>query len=60
MKAGDLVQMKYEMWWILRDRRDYRKDVALVLEAEYNAVKLLHSDGIVKTGLAEHYEVVKT
>ena len=59
MKEGDLVRMKYEMWWRLRDRKDYCEDVALVLETAHNAVKILRSDGIVKAGLSENYEVVK-
>ena len=60
MKQGDLVRMKYEMWWRLKERKDYSEDVALVLETAHNAVKLLHSNGDIRAGLAEHYEVVKT
>lgn len=60
MKEGDLVRMKYEMWWRLKDRKDYCEEVALVLETAHNAVKLLYSTGAIKPGLVEHYEVIKT
>lgn len=60
MKEGDLVRMKYEMWWRLKSRKDYNQNVALVIEATRNAVKLLYNDGTVKTGLADNYEVMKT
>jgi hypothetical protein len=58
MKVGDLVKMKYEMWWKLRSRKDYVADVALVLEQTHNAVKVMLPNGLVKRGLIECWEVI--
>jgi len=58
MKVGDLVKMKYEMWWKLRSRKDYVADVAIVLEAVHNAVKVMLPNGCVKHDLIECWEVV--
>ena len=58
MKVGDLVKMKYEMWWKLRSRKDYVSDPAIVLEQAHNAVKVLLSNGLVKRDLMECWEVV--
>jgi hypothetical protein len=58
VKTGDLVKMKYEMWWKLQSRKDFTEEVAIVLETTYNAVKLLYADGMIKCNLAEHYEVI--
>ena len=58
MKVGDLVQMKYVMWWMLQDRKNFTKEVALVTEIDYNCLQLLFPDGMIKRNLAEHYEVV--
>ena len=41
MKVGDLVKMKYEMWWMLRSRKDFVDTPAIVLEQAHNAVKVL-------------------
>ena len=58
MKAGDLVKMKFIMWWMLQDRKDFTKEVALVTEIDYNCLQLLFPDGMIKRNLAEHYEVI--
>ena len=58
MKAGDLVKMKFTMWWMLADRKDFTKEVALVAEIDYNCLQLLFPDGMIKRNLAEHYEVI--
>ena len=58
MKVGDLVKMKYEMWWKLRSRKDYVSDVAIVLETVHNAVKVMLPNGTVKHDLTECWEVV--
>ena len=58
MKVGDLVKMKYEMWWKLRSRKDYVSDVGIVLETVHNAVKVMLPSGLVKRDLTEHWEVV--
>lgn len=58
MKAGDLVKMKYEMWWKLRSRKDYMSDFGIVLETVHNAVKVMLPSGLVKRDLIEHWEVI--
>ena len=58
MKAGDLVKMKFTMWWMLQDRKDFTKEVRIVLETEHNAVKLLCSDGMVRCSLVDQWEVI--
>ena len=58
MKVGDLVKMKYEMWWKLRSRKNFVTDIALVLEQEYNAVKVMLPNGLVKLGLVENWKVI--
>ena len=58
MKAGDLVKMKFIMWWMLQDRKDFTEEVRIVLETEYNAVKLLCSDGMVRCSLVDQWEVI--
>ena len=58
MKAGDLVKRKYIMWWTLQSRKDFTEEVRIVLEKDYNAVKLLCSDGMVRCSLADHWEVI--
>ena len=58
MKSGDLVKMKFIMWWMLQDRKDFTEEVRIVLEKDYNAVKLLCSDGMVRCSLADHWEVI--
>jgi hypothetical protein len=58
MKAGDLVKMKFTMWWMLADRKDFTKEVRIVVEKEHNTVNLLCSDGIVKRQLSDHWEVI--
>jgi len=58
MKVGDLVKMKYEMWWKLRSRKDYTGDIAIVLETAHNAVKVILPSGLVKRDLIEHWEIV--
>jgi hypothetical protein len=58
VKAGDLVKMKFTMWWMLQDRKDFTEEVRIVLEKDYNAVKLLCSDGMVRSSLSDHWEVI--
>ena len=58
MRTGDLVKMKYEMWWKLRSRKDFVTDVGLVLERAHNAVKVMLPNGFVKRDLAECWEVI--
>ena len=60
MKVGDLVKMKYEMWWKVRDRKkDYFKNYGIVYEIYGNAFKVLMPDNTVKNGLVDQWEKVK-
>ena len=58
MKVGDLVKMKYEMWWKLRSRKDYVSDVGVVFETAHNAVRVMLPSGLVRRDLIEHWEVI--
>ena len=58
MKVGDLVKMKYEMWWKLRSRKDYTNSAGIVLERGYNDVRVMLPGGQVRRGLAENWEVI--
>ena len=58
MKAGDLVKMKYEMWWKLRSRKDFVNTPTIVLEQVHNTVKILLPNGLVKRDLVECWEVI--
>lgn len=60
MKSGDLVKMKRRMFWQLKGNRHqhYTEEPLLVLEQAHNAVKVIYSDGSVKSDLTEHYEVI--
>ena len=64
MKIGDLVKMKYEMWWKIRNSpgksrvNGYTSDVGIVLERAHNAVKVMLPSGHVKRDLVEHWEIV--
>ena len=54
MKVGDLVRMKHTFW----RARKYTKEPALVCEIAHRAIKVMFSDGRVKSDLAEWYEVI--
>ena len=59
MKPGDLVRMKYEMWWKVRNRKaEYTQDLGLILNTHHNAIKVLLPSGRIKSCLAESWEVV--
>ena len=58
MKVGDLVKMKYEMWWKLRSRKDFEHNVGIVLERAHNAVKVMLPNGCVKRDLVECWEII--
>ena len=60
MKVGDLVQMKYEMWWKLRSRKHFVSDVGAVVNIpSYNIIEVLLPGGTVKRGLVENWQVVE-
>jgi hypothetical protein len=52
--------MKRRMFWQLKGNRHqhYTEEPLLVLEQAHNAVKVIYSDGSVKSDLTEHYEVI--
>ncbi len=59
MKAGDLVKMKYESSWRLRQRQPgYTSQFAIVLERSGPAIKVLMPDGRIKASLAGEWRVV--
>ena len=59
MKVGDLVKMKYEMWWNpdLR-RKDYTNLCGIVYGIAGRGIKVLLSDSSIKLGLIDHWEVL--
>ena len=60
MKVGDLVRMKYEMWWRVRSRtEDYFSGCGLVYEISGNAFKVLMPDNTIKPTLVDHWEEAK-
>jgi len=61
MQVGDLVKMKYEMWWKLRSmpNRQYTGSTGIVMETSNNAIKVLVPEMGIKHDLAEHWEKVK-
>ena len=61
MKPGDLVKMKYSSFWQKKNNRyriPYTEMPVLVYEIANNAIKVILPDGIVKSDLAEYYEVI--
>tara|TARA_B100001123_G_scaffold51154_1_gene52872 strand:- start:8433 stop:8618 length:186 start_codon:yes stop_codon:yes gene_type:complete len=59
VKVGDLVKMKYEMWWKLRSRKYFVSDIGTVVnKPSYNIIEVLLPDGSLKNGLVENWEVI--
>jgi len=58
VKPGDLVKMKGAMWWRLQDRKDFTHETGIVLEIDYNAIKVLLNSGTKKHGLVDYWEVI--
>ena len=59
MKVGDLVKMKYEMWWKVRNRKkDYTDEVGLVYSTHAKGMKVLLPDGKIKVTLIDYWEKV--
>ena len=59
MKVGDLIKMKHEMWWKVRNRRtDYHNDFGIVYAVVGKGIKVLMSDNSVRLGLIEHWRVI--
>ena len=58
MIPGDLVRMKYNMWWRLQDRKDFAQEHGIVLSVDYNAVKVMLTSGRKKCSLINEWEVI--
>ena len=60
MKVGDLVVMKFAMFWTAKMNKHitYTNRPGLVVEVCHNAIRVLCHDGQVKRDLSEHYEVI--
>ncbi len=64
MKPGDLVKMKYEMWWKVRNmgnpaRHSYTDQCGIVYSVAGKGIKVLMPDGKIKIGLIDHYDIVQ-
>ena len=65
MKVGDLVKMKYELWWNLRNsnpspnrHRAYTDQTGIVYGIAGRGIKVLMPDSTIKVGLTDQWEVV--
>jgi hypothetical protein len=61
MKVGDLVRMRNEVWAVTTARRartDHVEDMGIVYSIAGKGLKVLMSDGSVKVGLVDCWEVV--
>jgi hypothetical protein len=60
-EVGDLVKMKYTMWWRLRqipENLRYVDEIGIVLEISGGAIKVLLESGKIKSSLKEQWEVI--
>ena len=65
MKVGDLVKMKYEMWWRNKNanpsrnpHRVYTDQTGIVYGIAGNGLKVLMPDNTIKLGLVNQWKVV--
>jgi len=60
MKAGDLVRMKYAMFWMLKSNRNvhYREDVATVITTGSHIMEVMWPDGRIDRRDRDFFEVV--
>ena len=60
MKRGDVVKMKYVMFWMLKNRPGrYTEQPALLIEEPSDMkVRVMFEDGRIMRDLAEHWEVI--
>ncbi len=60
MKIGDLVKMKYTMFWRLKGNpgAKYHELPVLVIEKSNNAIKVMYPCGKIKTDIADQFEVI--
>ncbi len=64
MKVGDLVKMKYEMWWKVRNlgnpaKTKYSDQCGIVYGIAGRGVKVLMPCGKIQVGLINHYDIVQ-
>lgn len=63
MKVGDLVKMKYSVWWRLRKNPEnlrYVEEIGVVIEKSGPSLKVLLENGDIKSSLVEQWEVIST
>jgi len=60
MKVGDLVRMKYEMFWHLKSnpRIDYTEDVATVITSGSHIMEIMWPDGRIDQRDKDIFEVI--
>ena len=60
MNRGDLVKMKYEMYWRLKSnpRIDYSEDVASVINCGSHIMEIMWPDGKIEQRDKDLFEVV--
>jgi ribosomal protein L21E len=63
MEVGDLVKMKYSMWWKLRTMptaKRYTDQMGIVVGVAHNSIKVnIPGEGRTRTDLVEHWEKVE-
>ena len=60
MKVGDLVRMKYTMFWTLKSnpRIKFKQDVAAVINASSHIVDIMWPDGKIDRRCKDLFEVI--
>ena len=59
MKIGDLVKMKYKMWWKVTNRtKDYTSQIGIVYSRRGKGIKVAMPDNSIKLGLEDNWEIV--
>ena len=61
MKVGDLVKMKYEMWWRSNPEnphRAYTDQPGIVYDLAGKGVKVLMPDGTIKVSLIDYWDLI--
>jgi hypothetical protein len=57
MKVGDLIQMKYEMWWRLRDRKNYTAENGIVIEVNEDILVALFAEGKIRICIKDQWKL---
>ena len=59
VSVGDMVKMKYMMFWMLKnDPGKYTESTALVIEKDANWIRIIFAQGEIRRDLEEHWEVI--